>query len=188
MLPNVSLQDSSSHPFIIISQSTVYMWTSFTSVAYCTMYCISCRLWLWNGNTIPIVCVWLSSPCPPSVIDHSWEKPNQEKVWALQFPSQQCHWHREHPGGPREEVRGQSTADQQGVGSEWRTVWQQMEAKTSKWGNQLLEVTLTSSYWMAVLNKREDYQCLTSFVMPNACRKVYSVGGGCPGYVPVCFS
>lgn len=38
--------------------------------------------------TIPKLCVLLSSPYPPSVIDHSWEKPNQEKVWAIQLPSQ----------------------------------------------------------------------------------------------------
>lgn len=81
-------------------------------------------------------------PAPPSVIDHSWEKPNQEKVWALQLPSQQCHWHREHPGGPREEVRGASGADQQGVGSEERIVLQQMEARTLKRGNQPLGDTL----------------------------------------------
>lgn len=95
-----------------------------------------CTYIYWGCEIVLLSPYYLSDsplPAPPSVIDHSREKPNQEKVWALQLPSQQRHWHREHPGGPREEVRGESGAAQQGVGCVERIVLQQMEAGTLKW-------------------------------------------------------
>ena len=76
------------------------------NVLFTTVSCIPFIPWLWEACAVPAVCLTLLSHL--SVIDNSWEKPNQEKVRALQLPAQQRHWHREHPGGPREEVRGRS--------------------------------------------------------------------------------
>lgn len=80
---------------------------------YNTMYAVVCEMVILS----PLCVSDFPFPTPLlSVINHSWKEPNQEKVWALQLPPQQRHWHREHPGGPREEVRGASPAGQQGSG------------------------------------------------------------------------
>lgn len=143
MFRNV-FHDSLNHQLIIPSQHTLFP----AIITYCVMYRISFMLWFWNDYTIPTARVWLSSPCTLSVIDHSWEKPDQEKVWTVQLASQQRHWHREHPGGPREEVREASRAHQQGVGSEEEIVLQQMDTGTLNVKEPFL---LNTSHWQRLV-------------------------------------
>ena len=59
--------------------------------------------WLLPGTDCVSVCL-RDPPPPPLVPDHSREEPHQEEVGTLQLTPQQCHRHREHPGGAGEEV------------------------------------------------------------------------------------
>lgn len=58
----------------------------------------------------------------PTVFDHSWEKSNKEKVRPFQLSQEQCHRHREHPGGARKKVRSSVTQGCQELESEKRSI------------------------------------------------------------------